>query len=333
MLLDIIITHYKEPWSVGKKLFDSIGMQMGISFDDICVYLVHDGTECFPDECFDLYPYKVHQHRIEHGGVSAARNAGFDLGKSQWVIFCDFDDMFSNAFSLNATLPLLSDRHDLLWGDFWSVDREADGSFTITRRGHNFVFVHAKFFRRQYLVESGIRFDTDLEFNEDCLFCTVIMETLPAERIGHIDTLFPIYVWCFTPGSATATQENWWRATIGGYKRNRKVVELFRETKEEIRYNSMIARLIWDAYFSFNLDHIPDDFKPLIEDFRQFYMEHKDRFWSLDTEHMMEVFDISSKQFHKWVEEAEHRWNNIPMKPRSDISIYKWLDGIEKGIY
>ena len=45
MNLDIIVTHYKEPWSVGEGLFNSIAMQRMINFDDIGVILVNDGEE------------------------------------------------------------------------------------------------------------------------------------------------------------------------------------------------------------------------------------------------------------------------------------------------
>lgn len=331
--LDIIITHYNEPWTTGKKLFDMIGAQQGISFDDISVFLIHDGTDLFPCECFKDYPFKVTQHRIDHAGVSAARNAGYDLGVSPWVMFCDFDDMLSNAFSLYSVIPHLSDKYDLVWGEFWSVDKTFDGTFKVTKRGNNCVFVHAKFFRRAYLDESGVRFDPELEFNEDCLFVTTIMESLPIERIGEITTPFPLYVWCYTPNSATSTEDNWWRACIGGYKRNRKVCELFKETKDEYRYKAMCSRLIWDAYYSFNLEHIPDQFIPLIDDFREFYKENKECFWSLDTRRMYDVWNIATRQFETWEQEAEHRWNNIPMQRRKGVNIYQWLEIIENGNY
>ena len=329
--LDIIVTHYKEPWTVGKKFFDMLGTQQGINFDDIAVYLIHDGTEYFPCEYFNSYPFAVTQHTIPHAGVSAARNAGFEMSNSGWVCFCDFDDMFSNAFSLFSVIPVLSDEYNLLWGDFWSVDKTFDGTFSVTKRELNFVFIHGKFFRREYLTQAGIRFDTDLEFNEDCLFVTTIMETLPPDKIGKISCPFPLYVWCYTPDSATTTENNWWRACIGGYKRNRKVVELFRKEKEPERFDAMCARLIWDAYYSFNLENVPDDFIPLIDDFREFYRANKERFWALPPDKMVEVWDIATRQFKTWEQESEHRWNNIAMKRRKEVNIYQWLNIIEKG--
>ena len=79
MTLDIIVTHYKEPWETGKRLFDSIALQECINFDDVGVILVNDGEgHELPAECFANYPFAVNQVSIKKGGVSRARNYGLD---------------------------------------------------------------------------------------------------------------------------------------------------------------------------------------------------------------------------------------------------------------
>ena len=40
LLLDIIVPHYKEPWSVGKPLFDMLSMQHGVSSKNFRVILL-----------------------------------------------------------------------------------------------------------------------------------------------------------------------------------------------------------------------------------------------------------------------------------------------------
>ena len=332
-MLDIIVTHYKEPWQIGKKFFDMLGLQVAVNFDDIRVTLIHDGTDLFPDEYFSEYPYTVEQVRIDHAGVSAARNTGIERATQKWIQFCDFDDMYSNAFSLKTVLDVLdTDLYDVLWDDFWSVDRLNDG-WVINRRSENVVFVHGKVFRREYLMQSCLRFDTSLEFNEDCLFCTTALETLPCERIGKINTPFPFYVWCYTPKSTTSTQANWWRAYIGGYDRNRKVVELFKKCKPKERYQAMVARHIWDSYYMLNLETMPKKLTRCLDDFRGFYKEHKIDFWTLDETSMQEVKNISTIQYETGERESLERWGSVPMKRREGVSIEAWLDGIEKGVY
>ena len=44
MLLDIIVPHYKEPWEVGRPLFEMLALQRGVSFSDFRVILVNDGS-------------------------------------------------------------------------------------------------------------------------------------------------------------------------------------------------------------------------------------------------------------------------------------------------
>ena len=76
MILDLIVPHYKEPWTLGKPFFDMLACQRGVNFNDFRVILVHDGTDTFPNAYFTGYPYEVVQCPIQHGGVSAARNYG-----------------------------------------------------------------------------------------------------------------------------------------------------------------------------------------------------------------------------------------------------------------
>ena len=42
-MLDIIVTHYRLPFSAGKQIFDTIAVQRGINFSDIRVLVVNDG--------------------------------------------------------------------------------------------------------------------------------------------------------------------------------------------------------------------------------------------------------------------------------------------------
>ena len=115
-MLDIIVTHYKEPFNVGKKMFDMIGLQRCIDFEQIRVVVIHDGTDPFPKEKFADYPYQVEQIAIPHGGVSNARNAGIDNCKAKWIMFCDFDDSFTSIYSLREILNVLNtDNYDMLW--------------------------------------------------------------------------------------------------------------------------------------------------------------------------------------------------------------------------
>ena len=160
MNLDIIVTHYKEPWIVGKGLFDSIAMQRMVNFDDIRVILVNDGEEnAFAELNPYEYPFIIQQMSIPHGGVSKARNAGLDASDADWVMFCDFDDGFSNIYGLYLIFCAMNeDKYDTLWSCFTEETKDENGKMVLVNHDRDWVFIHGKAHRRQYLVDKGIRF-------------------------------------------------------------------------------------------------------------------------------------------------------------------------------
>lgn len=201
MKLDIIVTHYKEPWEVGKKLFDSIAMQECIDFNDVSVILVNDGEgHELPNECFAGLPITVYQISIEKGGVSRARNAGLDASEADWVMFCDFDDCFSSIFALYMIFCAMhEDRFDTLWSCFTEETKDPNGNIVLVAHEHDYVFVHGKAHRRQYLVDNNIRFHPKLTIHEDVFFNMLAQMVAKPERIGAIKT--PIYCWRWNDNS------------------------------------------------------------------------------------------------------------------------------------
>ena len=193
--LDLIITHYKEPWAVGKKAFDMLAMQEMVNFDDVGVILVNDGEENeLPKECFDGYPYSICQISIPKGGVSKARNAGLDASNADWVMFCDFDDCFQSIFGLHLIFcAMAEDKYDTLWSAFTEETKDRDGKLILVPHGRDYVFVHGKAHRRQWLVENNIRFHDKLTIHEDAFFQILAQSIAKDERIGSIKT--PIYLW------------------------------------------------------------------------------------------------------------------------------------------
>ncbi|MBR3108969.1 MAG: glycosyltransferase [Clostridia bacterium] len=254
-MLDIIMPHYDEPWEEGKKFFSMLDLQRDADFSQVRVILVQDGPEnTLDDFYFSSRPYEVRQILIPHGGVSAARNAGLKVSDAEWVMFCDFDDMFSNVYTLRDILNVLSPAYDVLWADFFSEDKMADGSMRLHTRGRNLVFIHGKVYRREFLLEHDLWFDTALKFNEDSCFNAIANTIVDYRRTGQIKTLCPPYIWCYREGSATTSPENQGQALLGLYERNKRVCEAFRKRMPYDRYCAMVARTIWDTYYSCNVD-------------------------------------------------------------------------------
>lgn len=199
--LDLIITHYKEPWEVGKQMFDMLAMQREVDFDNVGVILVNDGEgNELPDFCFKGYPFEVSQMSIPKGGVSKARNAGLDASNADWVMFCDFDDCFSSIFGLYLIFCAMNeDKYDTLWSCFTEETKNAEGSIVLVPHERDWVFIHGKAHRRQYLVDNGIRFHEKLTIHEDVFFSMMAQSVCKPERVGSIRT--PFYLWKWNPNS------------------------------------------------------------------------------------------------------------------------------------
>lgn len=201
MTLDIIVTHYKEPFSTGIPLLRSISMQEMVNFDDIRVIIVNDGEEnelCATD--LTGYPFPIEQMSIPKGGVSKARNAGLDASDADWVMFCDFDDCFSNIFGLYMIFCAMHEnKYDTLVSTFIEETQDSKGNLVLVPHEHDYVFIHGKAHRRMYLLDNNIRFHEKLTIHEDVFFNMLAQKVTEKERIAEVKT--PIYCWKWNPKS------------------------------------------------------------------------------------------------------------------------------------
>jgi glycosyltransferase involved in cell wall biosynthesis len=268
-MLDIIVTHWNEPWETGKKFFDMLGCQRGIDFSQFQVILVHDGGRKFPQHYFWQYPYRVTQYTIPHGGVSAARNYGLDMAKDKWVEFCDFDDMYSGAYSLRMILEHMEKDIDYMWVSFLT-EYEKNGELYVKETGENIVFVHGKYFRREWLIENGIRFPEGIHYSEDSGFCAIVNEMALPDRRGRVKTKFPIYIWCVRKDSVSMKPENVRKNMTGFLDRNFYVVEEF--IRRGIPHRLMVGRMFADAYWAFHQQavRLPEEEERFAAEARQY---------------------------------------------------------------
>lgn len=331
--LDIVIPHYDEPWEIGKKFFDMLSMQRGADFQEIGVTIIHDGTEPFPESYFTQLPFSVRQERIDHAGVSAARNVGIRITDAPWIMFCDFDDMFSSIYSLRHILSLLpTDDFDELWCEFYSEDKKADGRIVLHTRGENSVFIHGKLFRRQFLLENALSFSEDMDFNEDSAFVATLHAIADFRRIGKITAETPLYIWTFRDGSATGTQSNRARALKGMYMRNKAVCDTFRQHLTEERYETMVCRTAYDAYHVLNAFDLPEILVPLLDDFRDWWQKHKEAFKKCPESLRREAAEASWKEHRIGDKEEIERWGKLEEPVfNKDVSFNEWIREVTKA--
>ena len=291
-MLDIVIAHYKEPWETGKPLLQMIGLQRGISFDQIRVTVVNDGGHRLPKDELALLGYPVEQLDIEHGGISKARNAGIDHATEDWIMFCDFDDTFTNVYALRDILSVLPCDYDLLWADLLVEDRlDGRDMLYMTPERQRFVFIHGKVYRRQFLVEQGIRFDEGMTFQEDSLFNATITARTDYKRVGKIKAPMTPYVWIRRQGSTT----NSGRDDEAEYWHFRRNLEVTRENETDgEKFRGMITRTAYDAFYMLHGRRISASMKEKIRrEFIPWIRKYEALFGLVPDEILMQIIDVS----------------------------------------
>lgn len=324
-MLDIVVTHYNEPYEVGEKLFAMINLQRGIDFKDIRVLLIHDGTEPFPEETFAEFRFEVKQIPIQHGGISAARNAGIEHSEADWIMFCDFDDTFASIYSIRDILTILpqsSGKYDVLWLPL-VVEDMVDGNDRLyfTPERQIWVFTHGKIYSRQFLIESGIRFNEELIFNEDSEFNAHIIARIPHQRIAKVNPKGLAYVWIRRPSSVTQSGRDS-EAVWGHFNRNLMVTEENRVYRGKECYSGMVTRTVWDTWFMLNSSKVSDEYKKKIfEKFVPWFRENGKVFMDVSPEILAQIRELSR---HELAEPGEI----IRDEPER---IYAWLSTLPKG--
>lgn len=288
-MLDIIVTHYDEPLEIGKPFFDMLACQRFIDFDSFRVILVHDGTGVFGNKVFEQYPYRVEQYNIEHAGVSAARNFGLEKATAEWVQFCDFDDCYTSVYSLFIVMSHMDADVDYMWTPFY-IECMVDGKFQAQINDkENIIWIHGKYYRRDWLNRNRIRFPVGIHYSEDSAFGAIVNETAKGGRRGKIKADFPIYTWTVRENSVTSNPANTERNLKGFIDRNVWVVEEFK--RRGIPRTMMVGRMFADAYWAF-------------QGAGKDYPDHEKRFEEIGKKYLDEVKQLSDEDIEKVLKAA-----------------------------
>lgn len=301
-MLEIIITHYKEPWEVCRKQFLMLDLQRCVDWNEITVTVINDGGHRLPDDRLAELSFPFRQIDIPHGGISKARNAGIENAKEPWIMFCDCDDTFANVFALQDIMNVLHspsrDEFDMMWGSCCEEDYINGARLLyLMPRKKIFVFCHGKLYRRQFLLDEGIRFDPNLKFNEDSCFNAVIIARTPHTRIGEIKSHAPIYAWIRRIDSVTTGDNAPDDGAYGQFHRNMTVTEENRLHRDEKNYCGMVTRTAYDAFYMINGRRISDDCKKKIfAEFVPWMSERVESFGKVTPEILEQIREISKSE-------------------------------------
>ncbi len=199
-LVSVIVPVY----NAGRYLAACVASVRAQSFVDWELILVDDGSTDESGALCDAFAAEEPQVRVlhqENAGVSAARNAGLDAARGVYIAFLDADDVLSTE-SLAARVALMEDADLCITRiGMYLTDDAADplpetaerGQVTevspespwteLNRREAVLAIVCSgelryqgypvnKLFRADIIRQFGLRFATDLAYNEDRVFCT-----------------------------------------------------------------------------------------------------------------------------------------------------------------
>lgn len=255
MQLDIIITHWREPWSECRKMFDMLRLQRGADWSEARVILVQDGGTGKLDAGMIMreYPFVSMILEVPQGGVSLARNEGLEYSEADWVMFCDIDDCLYTIDSLNRiqrSIREAGDLADMIWSDLWIEIRSPEGLWMRKKKGWNSVFIHGKLYRRSFLEERGIRYDPELTYSEDAMFNALVAMEISPKRIAQMPE--PVYMWCYREGSASNYNGGDAARNLSLYRKRIKLIEAFEERGRDYDTRASAVRTLLDYYWELN---------------------------------------------------------------------------------
>lgn len=194
------------------KCVDSIRNQ---TYNNLEIILVDDGS---PDNCGEIcekladIDKRIKVIHKKNGGLSDARNAGLDVAKGTYVLFCDSDDWMEKNTILNAVSVMVKmNAQMVIWG--YSADYEdADGKviqsslckvekvleegctndFTDRHMQGLIGYAWNKLYTRTIIEGKRVRFEKGISLVEDVLFNAQAMTQ--CKKIAFIDEIGTHYM-------------------------------------------------------------------------------------------------------------------------------------------
>ena len=190
-------------------MLDSL-LDQGISPSDYEIIVVDDGSEEDPAVLkgyADHFP-QIQYHRIDHSGVSPARNVGLSLAKGKWLYLCDSDDFLQKKVlrgiieaAEQRQLEMISARVTRIKSDYRNLPSERNFSkVSEMQRGLEYIGIsdtdfmwgtYSYLVRRSIVVNNQLSFK-DIYYVEDRVFLLQLASCV--SRYASVDVDLYFYV-------------------------------------------------------------------------------------------------------------------------------------------
>lgn len=216
MILELLISQYKEDEAIAKAMLDSIAIQQGIDFNDINVIIANDGSDIIlSDEFLNSYPYNITYYKSEHLGMSGIRNFLLDHSTADYVMFCDMDDMFYTNNAIWYILLQIKKRNFDCYFPYYMKEKIfEDGN--IAYYPYYDCGIHGKVIRRQLIIDNNIRWQKDL-LTHDSRYFLALCECCAKQDKMIYDKTNPCYMWRFNKKSTTRSDANYFLSVFNYY--------------------------------------------------------------------------------------------------------------------
>lgn len=219
--VSIIMPVHNTPLEYVKRAFESVTDQ---TYKNLELIVVIDG--CTKEYCTGIralgeYDDRILIYRIEHVGVSGARNYAVEHGHGEYVMFMDSDDEMPNYAVEHALKALKENELDIAFGVVeFRASKAVWANHPSFRKGQSICILEGKgiedardhFFAREVPKSTpqlagfhrgpvaqimplglarSVAFDPDITYMEDAIFNAFLVAK--ANRIGLVDDIWYIY--------------------------------------------------------------------------------------------------------------------------------------------
>ena len=322
---DIIVPIYNTSDELLTRCLSSIAMQVNLK--DLHIIIVDDCSDKV-DSSNIINSFKnvmdIDYIKLEENvGAGKARNIGYERGKNEYVLFCDSDDSYFSAFSIEKLLiPFKENRDTLL--TMCAFLEQLEG-INFKRHQYNLTWIFSKIYRRSFLDKWNIRFP-EFRANEDVAFNLLVWACInDVDKIKYCDDI--VYMWHNNQNSITRSEDGEFKKTgmidfVKSYTWNlkEKIKRNINDTEFSKQQNiNCIMMLYW--YYVNMANNVDDE---LMKQYNKYCYQ----FYDLVVKDLDRL--VNSEEFKKSYLDSIIKCDNIshhfiPLK-----SIYDWLFAFEK---